>query len=96
MATRKSEHESFLASTASLYEAHNRRIREEGRAEGVSIGLAPLVRVCARRIARALTDEERETLSARLFTHSADSLGDVVLDLDPDALARWLHDPDAR
>lgn len=70
--------------------------RTEGRAEGIAAGLAPLARQFERRIGRALTTAEHATLRARLPSLGAERLGDVVLDLDADALARWLDDADAR
>jgi len=49
-----------------------------------------------RRLRRALTAAERDTLLARFSTHGPDRLGDVVLDLAPEALAAWLADSTAR
>ncbi len=69
-----------------------RRERREGRDEG----LRPLVRLIERRLDRKLTEDERAMLLARLDLVGAVRLGDVVLDLEADALARWLADPDAR
>ena len=43
-----------------------------------------------------LTEAETATLVARFDTVGPDRLGDVVLDLTPDALGAWLTDPDAR
>ena len=50
----------------------------------------------ARRLGRPLTEGETATLLVRFDTVGPDRLGDVVLDLTPDALAAWLTDPDAR
>jgi hypothetical protein len=59
-------------------------------------GLAPLAHQVERRLARPLTDDERRALRERLSCMSANRLGDVVLDLSPEALAAWLADPDAQ
>lgn len=70
--------------------------RKEGHREGLDQGLGPLVHLFERKLRRALSDGERHVLQVRLDTHGPARLGDVVLDLDPDALARWMADPDAR
>jgi hypothetical protein len=67
-----------------------------GRALGTRQGLLPLQHLFARRLGRPLTEGETATLLARFDTVGPDRLGDVVLDLTPDALAAWLTDPDAR
>jgi hypothetical protein len=69
---------------------------KKGREEGLEAGLRPLLRLFERRLARALTGAEHTALVARLTALGPDRLGDVVLDLDPPALAAWLADPDAR
>jgi exonuclease VII small subunit len=48
-----------------------------------------------RRLRRALTDAERDTVRARFTTLGPERLGDVVLDLEGDALAAWIADPAA-
>ena len=58
--------------------------------------LGPLEHQFARRLGRVLTPGEHATLIQRLDTHGPGRLGDVVLDLDPAALERWLTDPAAR
>jgi hypothetical protein len=58
--------------------------------------LRPLEHQFARRLGRALTPADHATLMRRLGTHGPDRLGDVVLDLDPAALERWLTGPDAQ
>jgi hypothetical protein len=78
-----------------LREEERREGRKEGMAEGRKEGLAPLFHVYERRLGRRLTDDEQRTLSERLTTLGGDRLGDVVLDLAPDALAAWLADPGA-
>lgn len=68
------------------------RLIDEGRQEG----LASLWHVYERRLGRALSSEEHRTLRERLRLMGAARLGDVVLDLSPEALGAWLADPDAR
>ncbi len=69
---------------------------EEVRNEITLRAMAPLLRQFARRLGRVLTEDEQRIVVARLDTVGADRLGDVVLDLDPEALAQWLADPEAR
>jgi hypothetical protein len=70
---------------------------ERGREQGIKEGLLQgLQRQFARRLGRPLTEAETATLLARFDTVGPDRLGDVVLDLTPDALGAWLTDPDAR
>ncbi len=69
---------------------------EQGRDEGLRAGLLPLQRLVARRLGRPLTAAESAMLLARVDTVGPDRLGDVVLDLSPEALGAWLADPDAR
>jgi hypothetical protein len=54
------------------------------------------VRLLARRLGRALTGEERATLTLRLEEPGEERLEDVVLNFGPEALAGWLGDPAAR
>ena len=68
------------------------RIADEGRSEG----LGPVEHQFARRLGRSLVANERAELLRRLDTLGASRIGDVVLDLERDALAAWLADPDAR
>jgi len=68
------------------------RVRDLARADG----MRPLIRLLERRIARPLTNAGRTSLSARFDLVGPERLGDVVLDLSPDALAAWVTDPDAR
>ena len=69
--------------------------RLEGRNEGRNEGLGPLEHQLARRLSRPVTAAEHAELLRRLDTLGADRIGDVVLDLAPDALAAWLADPNA-
>jgi hypothetical protein len=62
----------------------------QGRALGVAEGLGLLAQVCARRLGRDLTDDERAVLAQRLAEHGPRAVGDAVLDRSPEDLARWL------
>ncbi|MBI5517150.1 MAG: Rpn family recombination-promoting nuclease/putative transposase [Deltaproteobacteria bacterium] len=67
-----------------------------GQEEGLAAGMRPLERLFERRLGRALTGEVQGTLRARLTSLGAERLGDVVLDLGPEALASWLAEREAR
>lgn len=73
-----------------------KRGRKQGLQQGLQQGIEPLVHLFARRLGRPLHDGERTAIVRRLETLGPDRLGDVVLDLDADGLARWLADPAAR
>lgn len=84
-----------LAELNAWYEQYEAQLRGEGLREGLREGqLTVLARQFERKLHRRLADAERETLRARL-AREGDALGDVVLDLDPPALAAWLAAPDA-
>jgi len=77
------------------------RLRAEGQEQGLKQGLKQgvqqnLARLFERRLGRELARDERTTLSKRLTSLGPDRLGDVVLDLAPEALANWLADPNAK
>ena len=65
----------------------------EGMKEGIEEGLKPLAHQFERRLGRSLTEGEHHTLRERLDRFGAARLGDVVLDLSPEALMAWLSDP---
>ena len=67
----------------------------EGLREGVLLVLPTVVRVAESRLARAVTDAEREALLQKIHTDGAEAVGDALVSLDPDALARWLAPPRA-
>jgi len=69
---------------------------DAGRQEGRLEGLQPLAHLFARRLGRPLSAGEFGRVRERLGTLGAARLGDVVLDLDPAALAAWLAADDAR
>lgn len=69
--------------------------RAEGKAEGIAKVFDAVERMCERRLARPLRADESATLLARIDTLGAERIGDVLLDLEPDALARWIAAPDA-
>jgi hypothetical protein len=108
---RTSEEEEFMQQTRDLFEQFQANLREEGRTkgrkegmkrglkkgleEGLEKGLLPLQHLFARRLGRPLTTAETATLRTRFDTVGPGRLGDVVLDLAPDALAAWLADDNA-
>ena len=102
--TRSQRDEDFMETTRETFEQLKERARQEGETrgehrgiqQGLRAGLQPLQRQFARRLGRPLTEGETATLLARFDTVGPDRLGDVVLDLTPDALGAWLTDPDAR
>ena len=55
-------------------------------------GLAPIV---ARKLGRPLTPEEQTALRTKLAVVGPELVGDAVLDLRGDELARWLVEPEA-
>src|SRR5258706_227862 len=71
------------------------RVYKQAEEKGLEKGLGPLAHLFARRLGRPLTPEERAVIVQRLDTVGAARLGDLVLDLAPDALAAWLCAPDA-
>ncbi len=65
----------------------------EGLREGVLLVLPTVVRVAESRLARAVTDAEREALLQKIHTDGAEAVGDALVSLAPEALARWLTPP---
>jgi len=99
-ATLSPDDEDFMTATHDLYEEFRQKLHNEGRAQGISQGraqgLRPLVHLFERRLGRTLSAAEHEALLTRFSTLGPDRLGDVVLDLAPDALSAWLADSSAR
>lgn len=75
-----------------MRQQHSEGLRE-GLREGVMLVLPTVVRVAESRLARAVTDAEREALLQKIHTDGAEAVGDALVSLDPDALARWLAPP---
>jgi hypothetical protein len=71
------------------------KVANEGRDQGLSEGIGAVEHQFARRLGRPITPAEHAELLRRVGTLGAARIGDVVLDLAPDALAAWLADPDA-
>jgi hypothetical protein len=65
----------------------------QGQVQGLAEGLGPLAHQCARRLGRALDDNERRALARLLADLGPTAVGDAALDLGPDELARWLRGP---
>ncbi|MFO0649300.1 MAG: hypothetical protein U0326_23860 [Polyangiales bacterium] len=71
------------------HEARLRQGLQQGRLEGT---LAPLTHPCERKLARPLTETERDGLLRRVERDGANPASDAVLDLGPVDLAAWLRD----
>ena len=96
-----------MTATHDLYEEFKQKLHNEGISQGISRGISrgisqgraqgllPLVHLFERRLGRTLSAAEHEALLTRFSTLGPDRLGDVVLDLAPDALSVWLAAPDA-
>lgn len=69
--------------------------KQTGLEQGLEKGLGPLAHLFERRLTRGLTQAERGVLVRRLDTVGPERLGDLVIDLSPEALAAWLAAPDA-
>ncbi len=82
-----------MAKATELVKKWREEARDEGRNEGLREGMATL---CKRRLGRALTAMERAGLVARLNELGPESVGNAVLDLEPEGLANWLVEPQAR
>jgi Putative restriction endonuclease len=68
-------------------------VRTESLEKGIDHVVGALERQFARRLARPLTEAERATLRTRLLADGSEQIGDLVLDLTPEALADWLRAP---
>ncbi len=79
-----------------VWEQVKRQQSAESRAEGRVEGLRPLLWQFERRVGRPLSAAEHASVLARFDAVGPERLGDVVLDLSPEALAAWLEDPLAR
>ncbi|MBI5515319.1 MAG: hypothetical protein HY909_16190 [Deltaproteobacteria bacterium] len=95
-AQRTPDEEDFVSNAQQILDEWERRATDRGIDKGIDRVLGALVRLFERRLARALTDEERVALRARIAVVGPERLGDVVLDLSPAELGAWLGDPTAR
>jgi hypothetical protein len=66
---------------------------ERGEKKGIEKMLA---RLFVRRLGRALTEREQQALAARTRAQAPEEVEDRALDLEGEALAAWLLDPDAK
>jgi hypothetical protein len=90
----------FVRGLLRIYPDLGNELVQEGIERGVEKGIEKgieqaLVHQYERRLARPLTEAERQTLHERLGRLGPDRLGDVVLERAGEALAAWLADPDA-
>jgi hypothetical protein len=90
--TPEEQDEVITAIRASLL---GQRIENAAIEKGVEKGMGAVEQQFQRRLGRAITAAEHRELLRRVDTLGAARLGDVVLDLTPEALAAWLADPDA-
>ena len=63
---------------------------------GEARGIAPLVRQIERKLGRSMAADDHTALGAKLAAEGPERVGDAVLDLTGDELARWLADTGAR
>ena len=70
---------------------------EEAEQRGIEKGVAQLLhRLFARRVGRQLTTDEERSITERVRALGEDQVEAAVLDLEGDALARWLAEPVAK
>jgi hypothetical protein len=75
----------------------SQQLIEQGHQEGRQEGrLELLTKHFAKRLKRALAEEEKKALAAKLEALGADRLSDVLFDLSPARLLAWLLDENAR
>lgn len=88
--------EALMVDLSEAYEYMRQQHEEgmrEGMREGVRLVLSAIARVAESRLARALTEPEREALALKIQHDGAEAVGDALVSLDRDALARWLGPP---
>lgn len=83
------------AEMVARYEQEKSDWFEKGIDKALETELVAFGRMFSRRLRRDLTAAEREALSLRLHNPGAVRVGEVLLDLDADALSSWLLDPSA-
>ena len=88
---RSDDDEDFMQTTRFSLEAYEQQLRDEGISQGISQGsLKVTARQIERRLGRTLTTAECDYLSTRIATEGPERVGDLVLDLSPEALAAWV------
>jgi hypothetical protein len=96
---RSDDDEDFMQTTRFSLEAYEQQLRDEGISQGISRGISQGIsqgslkvtaRQIERRLGRTLTTAERDHLAARIATEGPERVGDLVLDLSPEALAAWV------
>jgi hypothetical protein len=87
------EEEEIIVTAQEIVESIEKKARNEGQNEGRQ---QTLFHLFARKLGRGLTEDEQASIRRRLALVGPDRVGDVALDLEPEALAAWLADRDAR
>lgn len=80
----------FIMETREWFEQLQRRVKEEGVAQG---RLQAVARFVEKRLRRPLADADRSLLADRLDRLGEDRVDDVILTSSPETLAAWLADP---
>lgn len=80
---------------AKILEEATPSIIKEAKPSILKEGLNPLFHLYERRLERSLTEDEHNVLLQRLEHLGPERVSDVVLDLESEALAVWLEDPNA-
>lgn len=93
---RTTDEEEFAVTAQELMDSFEQKAIERGIEQGIEKGIRSLVHLFERRLGRPLRDDERACIQERNGRLGPDRVGDVVLDLSPEALAVWLADPSAR
>jgi len=62
----------------------------QGLSQGIAQGARSVGRMIERRLGRTLSDAERDHLATRILREGPERVGDLVLDLPPEALDAWV------
>jgi hypothetical protein len=87
---RSDDDEDFMQTTKFSLEAYEQKFRDEGVSQGIAQGARSVGRMIERRLGRTLSDAEREHLATRILREGPERVGDLVLDLPPEALDAWV------